>query len=123
MPVARKRPHSVRWLSLDHAVDAINKAWASLVAVLGEEAANGNAVALGLSAKVESFKFVAYTCVMLDILPIFSKLSKSFPVRQSGLRQDELSDVCDEENHESVYKTTISKLFATMSDHSSVKKF
>ena len=90
--------------------------------MLGEEAANGNAVACGLSVKVESFKFVVYTCVMLDILPIFSILSKSFPVRQPGLRQDELSDVCDEENHESVHKTTISKLFATMSDHSSVNK-
>ena len=53
MPVALKQPHSVRWLSLDHAVDAINKSWASLVAVLGEEAANGNAVARGLYAKME----------------------------------------------------------------------
>ena len=52
-PVALKQPHTVRWLSLDHAVDAINKSWASLVAVLGEEAANGNAVARGLYAKME----------------------------------------------------------------------
>ena len=33
----------------------------------GKEAANYNAVARGLSAMVECFKFVAYTCVMLDI--------------------------------------------------------
>ena len=47
----------------------------------GEEAANDNAVARGLSAMVECFKFVAYTCVMLDIfmiLSIFSKLYKAF---------------------------------------------
>ena len=35
--VALKQPHSVRLLSLDYAVDAINKSWASLVAVLGRK--------------------------------------------------------------------------------------
>ena len=35
---------------------------------------------------------------------------------------DQLSYVYDEENHETVYKTLISQLFAMMSDHSSVNK-
>ena len=34
---------------------------------------------------------------------------------------DELSYVYDEENHETVYKTMIDKMFSTMSDRSSVK--
>ena len=74
--VSLKQMNAVRWLSLDYAVDAIFKSWPSLVAVLGEEAASGNAVARGLSAKVESYTFIAYTCMLVDILPLFSKLSK-----------------------------------------------
>ena len=76
--VALKEPHSVRWLSLHEAVNAVKKCFPALVAALGEDAANGNAVARGLSKNTETYTFVAHTCLLSDILPLFTKLSKCF---------------------------------------------
>ena len=88
-PVALKQPNAVCWLSLLNAVDAIDKSWAALVAVLGEEAANQDPVAIGLSKRVECYQFVAYTCIMLDILPVFTKLSKAY--QTDALEYDKFS--------------------------------
>ena len=77
--VAVKEPHSVRWLSLHEAVDAIRKCWPALVTALGEDAVNlNNGTANGLSKKVEQFTFLAHTCLLCDVLPLFTKLSKAF---------------------------------------------
>ena len=77
-PVTLKEPHSVRWLSLDQAVQAMHTSWSALVATLGEEAVNGNPAADGLVKKIETYNFVAYTCILYDLLPVFSTLSKVF---------------------------------------------
>ena len=76
--VSLKQPHAVRWLSLDQAVYAINHCWPALVIALGEAAANGVAVARGLADKVEKYSFIGITCLLADILPNFSKMSKVF---------------------------------------------
>ena len=76
--VTLKEPKSVRWLSLDEAIQAIWKCWPALVGSMGQQAAAGNPVAVGLSKKVESFSFIALTALLLDILPVFSILSKAF---------------------------------------------
>ena len=47
--VALKEPHSVRWLALHEAVSAVLKCFPALIAAVGEDAANGNPVAIGLS--------------------------------------------------------------------------
>ena len=75
--VTLEKPSSVRWLSLHEAVSALYKCWPALVACLGEDAIS-NAIARGLSQKVENFKFVAFTSLLLDVLPLFTKLSKVF---------------------------------------------
>jgi hypothetical protein len=77
--VALIEPKSVRWLSLHEAVKAVEKCWPALVASLGEQAAGkNNPTAIGLSQKVETFSFVAYICLLNDILPSVTKLSKCF---------------------------------------------
>ena len=76
--VALKEPYSFRWLSLYEAVAAIKKCFPALVAALGEDAANGNAVARGLAKNSETYSFIAHTCVLNDVMPLFTKLSKCF---------------------------------------------
>lgn len=84
--VALKEPHSVRWLALHEAVEAIFKCWPALVAALGEDAVNQNTgVPNGLSKRVETYQFVAHTCLFLDILPLFTKLSKTFQAENLDL--------------------------------------
>jgi hypothetical protein len=75
--VTLKRPHSVRWLSLHQAVSAIHSSWAALVITLGEEATS-NDQARGFLRQVDKFLFISLTCLLLDILPLFTKLSKVF---------------------------------------------
>ena len=75
--ITLKRPHAVRWLSLHQAVSAIHSSWAALVTTFGEEALN-NDQALGYLRQVDKFIFIALTCILVDILPLFTKLSKVF---------------------------------------------
>ena len=58
--VALKEPYSFRWLSLYEAVAAIKKCFPALVAALGEDAVNGNAVARGLSKNGETYSFIVH---------------------------------------------------------------
>ena len=88
-PVALKQPHSVRWLSLDQAVQAVYKCWSALVGSLGEDAVNRNPTADGLAKKVETYPFLAHTAILCDILPIFTYLSKTF--QASDLNIDKLT--------------------------------
>ena len=75
--ITLKRPHAVRWLSLHQAVSAIHSSWAALVTTFGEEALN-NDQARGYLRQVDKFIFIALTCILVDILPLFTKLSKVF---------------------------------------------
>ena len=74
--VTLKAPHAVRWLSVHEAVEALHKTYAAVVASFGQDAANGNPAAVGLSRKIETFRFAAYMCLLLDVMPVFTKLSK-----------------------------------------------
>lgn len=76
--ITLKQPHAIRWLSLDQAVTSIYKCWPALIAAHSREAANGTAQARGLLAKMETYDFIALTCLLYDILPLFSRLSKTF---------------------------------------------
>ena len=71
--VTLKQSHPVRWLSLDQAVSAIFQRWPALVVVLSREANNGNSTANGLLRKMETF--IAITCMLSDILPLFTRMS------------------------------------------------
>ena len=72
--ITLKRPHAVRWLSLHQAVSAIHSSWAALVTTFGEEALN-NDQARGYLRQVDKFIFIVLTCILVDILPLFTKLS------------------------------------------------
>ena len=76
--VTLKQPHPVRWLSLDQAVSAIFQCWPALVIALSREANNGNSTANGLLRKMETYNFIAITCMLSDILPLFTRMSKTF---------------------------------------------
>ena len=69
--------HSVRWLSLQHAVEVICHTDHSLVTALEHEATN-NSVAKGLLHEVEQYKFAGFTHMLMDILPFIGRLSKLF---------------------------------------------
>ena len=76
--VRLKQPHAVRWLSLDQAVSAILQCWPALVVALKGEANDGNSTANGLLRKIETYNFIALTCMLNDILPLFTRMSKRF---------------------------------------------
>ena len=107
-PVALKQLHAVRWLSLDLPVQSILNSWSALVAVLGEEAVAGNPAARGFSGKLECFSFIALTCLLSDVLPIFSKLSKIF--QADNLEFDKFATQL------SVTKATLETMIATAND-------
>ena len=69
--------HSVRWLSLRHAVEVIHRTYPVLVTALEHEATN-NSVAKGLLHEVEQYKFVGCTHILVDIMPFIGRLSKLF---------------------------------------------
>ncbi|WAR31456.1 ZN862-like protein [Mya arenaria] len=69
--------HSVRWLSLEHAVQVVYRTYPALCMVLEREA-TVEAAAKGLLHEVNQFKFIAITHLMMDTLPFISRLSKTF---------------------------------------------
>ena len=74
-----KQPCSVRWLSLQRAVDSLRQNWPAIVMELGEEASRQkNAVADGLLRQVHTFAFIAMTHMLSDILAIINRLNLVF---------------------------------------------
>ena len=69
--------HSVRWLSLQRAVEVLYRTYPALVVALEHEATT-NPVAKGLYMEVSQFRFIAITHMLMDILPFLGKLSKVF---------------------------------------------
>ena len=69
--------HSVRWLSLDRAVRVLYRTYPALVTALEHEATS-NATAKGLLHEVQQYKFIMLTHLLLDILPVLTRLSKAF---------------------------------------------
>ncbi|NXK67470.1 CQ113 protein, partial [Sylvietta virens] len=77
-------PRPVHWASIFPAVEAIDSSWPTLVLLLESEAER-SPVARGLCEELKKFQFVAFTKILLDVLPIFQKLSRLFQIEDFDL--------------------------------------
>nr|XP_033774005.1 transmembrane protein C17orf113 homolog isoform X2 [Geotrypetes seraphini] len=77
-------PKTVHWTSILKAVETIDSSWPTLVLLLESESEK-SPVALGLCEELKKFQFVALTKVLLDILPIFQKLTQFFHIEDLDL--------------------------------------
>ncbi|XP_015741125.1 transmembrane protein C17orf113 homolog [Coturnix japonica] len=77
-------PRAICWTSIFPAVEAIDSSWPTLVLLLESEAER-SPVALGLCQELKKFHFVAFTKILLDVLPIFQKLSRFFQIEDFDL--------------------------------------
>ncbi|XP_010179783.1 PREDICTED: uncharacterized protein LOC104538323 [Mesitornis unicolor] len=77
-------PRAIHWTSIFPAVEAIDSSWPTLVLLLESEAAR-SPVAHGLCKELKTFQFVAFTKILLDVLPIFQKLSRFFQIEDFDL--------------------------------------
>lgn len=62
-----KEPHSIRWLGLRNAVDAVFACYASVLATLAKFAEEKNSVAKGLHKYFNSHKVALVTAFILDV--------------------------------------------------------
>ncbi|XP_053121655.1 uncharacterized protein C17orf113 homolog [Hemicordylus capensis] len=70
-----ERPKAIHWSSVLPAVEAIDSSWLTLLLQLESESERFT-LAFGLCEELKKFHFVAFTKVLLDILPIFQKLNR-----------------------------------------------
>ncbi|KAF1621243.1 hypothetical protein FQV09_0014278, partial [Eudyptes chrysolophus] len=77
-------PKAIHWTSIFPAVEAIDSSWPTLVLLLESEAER-SPVAHGLCEELKKFQFVAFTKILLDVLPIFQKLSRFFQIEDFDL--------------------------------------
>ncbi len=77
-----RKPADTRWLACDEAVQIIKKSLQPLSIALQDLAAgdSSDATALGLSTLMSKYEFVAGVFFMSEILPILSRLSKTFQI-------------------------------------------
>jgi hypothetical protein len=62
-----KEPHSIRWLGLKYAVEAVYESYNSVVATLSQFAAEKDPVAKGLYKYFRNYKVALVTAFMLDV--------------------------------------------------------
>ncbi|KAM4032945.1 uncharacterized protein C17orf113-like isoform 2-T2 [Anomaloglossus baeobatrachus] len=74
----------VHWISNLRAVETIDFSWPTLILLLESESAK-SPIANGLCLELKKFWFVAFTKVLLDILPIFQKLNLFFQIEDLDL--------------------------------------
>ncbi len=79
------RATDTQWLSHQGAVDALRRCIRSVKLVMEEEAAQGNATALGLSMHLKKPTFIATLLVLSDVLAILGSLSLSFQTNALNL--------------------------------------
>ncbi|XP_053554945.1 uncharacterized protein C17orf113 homolog [Bombina bombina] len=77
-------PGTIHWTSILSAVETIDSSWPSLVLLLESESSK-SPIASGLCLELKKFWFVAFTKVLLDILPIFQKLNQFFQIEDLDL--------------------------------------
>nr|XP_013801826.1 PREDICTED: zinc finger protein 385C [Apteryx mantelli mantelli] len=77
-------PKAIHWTSIFPAVEAIDASWPTLVLLLESEAER-SPVALGLCEELKKFQFVAFTKILLDVLPVFQKLGRFFQIEDFDL--------------------------------------
>ena len=74
-----KKPTSVRWLSVESAISAVVESWPVLLLSFENEfEENKIPEAKCLSQKINSYRFLAKACMVLDVLIPIGKLSKVF---------------------------------------------
>jgi hypothetical protein len=72
----------IRWLLLNNAIQAIYQTYGSITRTLLDEAIdNKNATASGMHKFLTTFKFVAFLCLLVDVLNVLTKLSKTLQTR------------------------------------------
>ncbi|XP_078501543.1 uncharacterized protein C17orf113 homolog isoform X2 [Lissotriton helveticus] len=77
-------PQPIRWTSVLPAIETIDSSWPTLVLLLESESEK-SPTAVGLYEELKKFQFVAFTKVLLDILPIFQKLKLFFQIEDLDL--------------------------------------
>ena len=74
-----KEVHSVRWFAFYSALEAIFHTWGSLVTFFEQEKqAEKGGTAKGIHSQLTQFEFVGVTYLLMDIMPVLTKLSLSF---------------------------------------------
>ena len=73
-----KEPHSIRWLGLKTAVEAVYESYASVLSTLSKFAAEKNPVAKGLYKYFSNYKVALVIALMLDIHTELGVLSQQF---------------------------------------------
>ncbi|XP_068023059.1 uncharacterized protein C17orf113-like isoform X1 [Melanerpes formicivorus] len=77
-------PRAIHWTSVFPAVEAIDDSWPMLVLLLESEAER-SPVAHSLCEELKKFQFVAFTKILLDVLPVLQKLSCFFQMEDADL--------------------------------------
>jgi hypothetical protein len=72
-----RKPSDTHWLACDEAIQTVKKSLHPLAVAL-QELATDDATALGLSTLLNKYQFVAGVYFMAEILPILSRLLKTF---------------------------------------------
>jgi uncharacterized protein YsxB (DUF464 family) len=75
-----QRPSDTRWLACDAAIQVVKRSLEPLLFTLNQIADEGEATALGLATLLTKYKFVAAVFFMSEILPVLSRLSKTFQI-------------------------------------------
>ncbi len=83
-----KKALDTRWLSHDAACQTLMRILPAVIASLEREASErGEAIAVGLSRVVQTFKFIATLYMMCDVLPKVARLSRIFQLSAIDLSQ------------------------------------
>lgn len=124
-----KEIHSVRWFAFYSALEAIFHTWASLVTYFEQEKqAEKGGVAKGIHSQITQFEFVGVTYLLMDIMPILTKLSLSFqkqdidialvqPLIQSTISQLEYLEQNDGP-HMQLFHSALAENILDLRDHS-----
>ena len=76
--IKMKHLYQVRWLSLDIAVDAVVQSLPALMTFFEHEAQEEDPTAIGIHRCITTYKFLALTHFVKDILSVITKLSLTF---------------------------------------------
>lgn len=82
-----KEPHSIRWLGLKNAVEAVYESYSSVLATLSNYAAEKNSTALGLHKYFAQYKTVVLVSFMLDIHDVLAMLCQQLQKKNLAFRE------------------------------------
>ena len=80
-----QRPSDTRWLSLENSVHALRRSMDPVLAVLEQEGAEGDPIAIGLSKQMAKQEFLVTLYFMSDVLTTLGSLSTIFQERSLNL--------------------------------------